>query len=266
MIRKCLARIWVIICLISTCAHANVTESNDIRDLLKFADEETLVVCDVDDTLMEVISDFGSDKWVTHEIEKLMKQHGWTRWQAYHEFTPQIHKALMASKIRPVEPTTAETLYRLQKRGIKILGLTARYTELAYPTLDQLYSIDIDFAANTVYHTDIEVPGEFAAKFIEGVVFIGFKNNKGKTLLRFLDTIGYQPKKVVFIDDKSKHVQSVESAMEERKIPCISILYSHTYEKLKNFNPSIAEKQGEFFNKVIPDNEARKLLNSSLSP
>ena len=61
---------------------------------------------------------------------------------------------------------------------------------------------------------DHEIEGGYAAKYVEGVIFVGLKNDKGETLMRLLNQLGHQPKKILFIDDKEKNLHSVAAACE----------------------------------------------------
>lgn len=258
--RHMLWKLMAMTCLLVSCAYGDIIESRDIRDLVKYSDNDTLVILDLNNVLMVTAQSLGSDQWAGYEINRLMEKKQCSKAEVLETFVPTWHKILIASQVKPVENTTVGVIRRLQKSGVPLLGLTRRYIEMAYPTHQQLRSIDIDLARSTVHPHDIEIPGGHAAKFIEGIVFVGLKNEKGPTLLHFLDLIGYTPQKVLYIDDSMKNITSVAAAIESRGIPFTGIRYGYLDDQAHQFDPAIANKQWEHFNKVLPDHEAIKLL------
>lgn len=207
---------------------------NRIDTVKEWVDNETLCVLDLNDTLMQTADYLGSDTWAAKEIAREMKETGKTKGEIYEFFIPLWHTILIRSKTLPIEENTAEVILSLQERGIPLLGLTARYIEMAYPTHSQLQSIGIDLSKNTLYPYDKEIEGGFASKFIQGIVFVGLKNDKGETLFRFLDSIQYKPKRVVYVDDKLKNIESVRKVVEERGISYIGIHYTYIEENRQN--------------------------------
>ncbi|MCH9611436.1 MAG: hypothetical protein SP1CHLAM42_15270 [Chlamydiales bacterium] len=220
---------------------ADIHESFDIRDLLKYADENTLVVTDLNHVLMETMEPLGSDHWASYEVKKRMKETGETKLEVLHKMVPMWHHILMESEFKAVESTTAGVIRRLQQQGNLVMGLTARYIEMAYPTVSQLKSIGINLSLNVLSDLDHEIEGGYAAKYVEGVIFVGLKNDKGETLMRFLNQLEYQPKKILFIDDKEKNLRSVSIACEKRGIPFTGLRYGYLDEKGKEFDPIATE-------------------------
>lgn len=257
---KCILwKLLAVACLLVGHVHGEIIESRDIRDLVKYSDKETLVILDLNNVLMTTPQLLGSEQWATYEINRQMQEKKLSKDEVLNTFVPTWHKILMMSKAVPIEQTTVGVIRRLQKSGIPLMGLTRRDVEMAYPTHQHLRSIDIDLARKTVYHTDIALPGAHA-KFIEGILFVGLRNEKGPLLLQFLDLIGYTPKKVVFIDDTLKNIESVEAALASRGIPFIGLRYGYLDDQVQQFDPAIANKQWQHFNQVLPDEEAIKLL------
>lgn len=210
---------------------AEILETDKIATLLDIVDQDTLVILDLNDTLMGSVEYEGSDSWAKEVIQKEMQMTGLSKQAVYDYFVPKWHKILLSSPVKAIEPITSEVIAALQDKEVPMIGLTARYIEMAYPTHNALHSIGIDLAKSTIYATDIEIEGGYASKFIDGVVFVGLKNDKGQTLLRFLDQINYQPKRVVFVDDKLPNVQSVEQAMQTRQIPFTGMHYTAACSK-----------------------------------
>ncbi len=232
---------------------AEIHESSDIRDMLKFADADTLVVTDLNHVLMETTNSLGSDHWASYEVKKQMAETGATKLEVLHQMVPMWHHILMESDFKAVEPTTAGVIRKLQQNGNLVVGLTARYNEMAYPTVDQLHSIGIDLSLHSLSDLDHEIEGGYAAKYIEGVIFVGLKNDKGETLMRLLDHVKHQPKKILFIDDKEKNLHSVARACKKREIPFIGLRYGYL------------DRAGESFDLVATELELKTFLERQQS-
>ncbi|MGA8165557.1 MAG: DUF2608 domain-containing protein [Waddliaceae bacterium] len=175
-----------LIVVFSQHVRGEIVESQTMMDLIKFSNRETLVVLDLTDTLLKS--------------------------------TP--------SGINPVEPMTPEVIHQLQERGILLLGLTAGSSKIAKKRVHQLASIAIDLSKSTVYPEEIEFKSKYPAKFLEGIIFAGSRNDKGKTLFCLLDHIRLKPKKILFIDDQIHNVRSVDAAAKKRQIPFLGLYYT----------------------------------------
>jgi hypothetical protein len=248
--------------LISHYLLAEIHESFDIRDLLRYTDSTTLVVTDLNHVLMETVKPLGSDHWAAHETQRQMQESGEGNREVLHKMVPRWHHILMESEFRAVEPTTAGVIRRLQQEGKLIVGLTARYTEMAYPTIQQLHSIDIDLSLSSLSDLDHEIEGGYAAKLVEGIIFVGLKNDKGETLMRLLDHLDYQPRKILFIDDKEKNLHSVAAACEKHGIPFIGLRYGFLDDAGEAFDPAAAEGELSAFIERKEDECVRRTLRA----
>jgi phosphoglycolate phosphatase-like HAD superfamily hydrolase len=220
---------------------AEIHESFDIQDMLIFTDKDTLVVTDLNHVLMETTQPLGSDHWAAYEVKKQIAETGTTKLEVLHKMVPMWHHILMESEFKAVEPTTAGVIRKLQQQGNHVIGLTARYIEMAYPTVKQLQSIGIDLNLYSLSNLDHEIEGGFAAKYVEGVIFVGLKNDKGETLMRLLDQLDHHPKKILFIDDKEKNLHSVSAACDKRGIPFVGLRYGYLDEAGAKFDPIATE-------------------------
>jgi len=250
--------ILMALCMTIGCSlSAEILESFDIRDLLKYADEETLVVTDIDQVLVKNADSLASVAWRAYDIKKQMEKTGKTkaevkkmRWSLWHDLQKN-------SNYKAVESTTVGVIRKLQLQGNPVIGLTNREIEMADTTIKQLHSNNIDLSLMALGDLFHEIEGDFAAKYIKGIIFNGSSHNKGKTLMRFLDQIDYQPKRVLFIDDKDHHVPTVAAACEERGIPFVCLRYG--YEDDATFDPVEAESALKAFLEKEESERARRI-------
>lgn len=99
----------------------------------------------------------------------------------------------------------------------------------------------------------------------DGILFVDQTGEKGPVLDAFLKYAKIKPKKIIFIDDKSKNLVSVEEFAKQHNIEFLGIEYTKTSEDKEMLNQNIAELQFQVLEKEkkwISDDEAEKLLNT----
>ncbi|MBA3238763.1 MAG: DUF2608 domain-containing protein [Parachlamydiaceae bacterium] len=79
--------------------------------------------------------------------------------------------------------------------------------------------------------------------------------------IHLLKQINHFPQKVLFVDDKLNHVQSLEGPLAELNIDYIGVRYSKADERVQEFDAQIADLQMKHFLKFISDEEAREMLS-----
>lgn len=178
-----------------------ISDSTHIADLLELADKDTLIVFDLNDTLFQTHSSLGGDVWADRLLQSAIKA-GLSKEEALDRLVPYWHQVLLRVPVKPVEAHTAHVLTQLAHRGCKMIGLTARYTEMAYSTLEALRSISIDFSQSSAVQDDCALFTPCPAKCIEGVIFAGLQNDKADVLVPFLRQNPIECTKTLFIDDK----------------------------------------------------------------
>lgn len=63
----------------------------------------------------------------------------------------------------------------------------------------------------------------------------------------------------MFVDDKSKHVNSLEEATMNTKTAYIGFRYGGADAEVAAFNPEIAKVEWQYFEKILDDTAAAKL-------
>lgn len=227
-----------------------------LSDLINNIPENSLIVSDLDNTLMEPAQLVGSDQW----------------FEAYLKHTKDIQQTLRAynyvherSTVTAVEPSTVKFVNDLKQKH-NVLGLTTRGRELADATIRQLDSLGIRFAprgSNEVHLHKImqDCPDSSA---IDGIIFAGGRS-KGKCLEAYFHAMQINVKNIphlVFIDDKSGHVDNVSAMAERLGIPSTCIRYAHLDHKIPSVHlPTAAVQLSLFanFNRFLSDAEAKEI-------
>ncbi len=245
----------------------SIESFNDIRSELDSADKDTLVIFDVDDVL------------ITYNDMVLRPCGARFRPASWKDIDPKEIPYLMSimlneGKIILIDPSAPRLVNKLESRGVKTIALTAARTgkfgviENAEDwRLKILKQFNLDFSKSfpknqIIYFGDGAKKENDYSFFKDGVLFLGDeKSTKGALLVQFLDKVQWKPKKVIFIDDKMSHLSSVETALNEAKIPFQGYQYKGVEKLPGELNEQIAEVQFTYLrkdHKWLSDSEAKK--------
>ncbi len=236
-------------------AQAKVFESKKMEDALSHVTPDTLLILDVDNTLIESAQMLGGDRWYYYSVDKFKKA-GLSEKEATDKAMKTWFDLQKVTKVTAVEPKTPELVTVLQDKGVKVMLLTARSIEEAPTLYDQLSSVGIDIAKSPPSTKQYFFA---SSRYYKGMLLVNV-NNKGDVLKLFLAKAKVKPAKAVFIDDKKKNVESVDQALASMGIECDCIRYGFLDEKVKKFDPAIADVEYEFFGKILDDASARAIL------
>jgi hypothetical protein len=236
-----------------------VIETSSIDHAFTYLEKDTLYVFDLDNTLIESVQHLGSDQWVAHELNQRTSQ-GQSLDDALCHVIPYWIEVQNRTEMRLVDPAIPNLLMKMQKKNVAMIGLTKRPPELSDRTLQQMKPLNIDFS-KTAHHKEELIFSELSGtQFKQGIIFVSQGVDKGPCLLAYLKTLKKIPKRIVVIDDKMSNVKNIADAIEPLGIPFIGIRYGAADEKVKAYNPEIAELQREHFQKILSDEEALHLL------
>ena len=202
--------------------YGNVRETDSFKTVLEESiPTKTLVICDIDNTLLKPAQHLGSWMWwetlLEHwEASGLSRQEahhlGHILWQNLNPFIP----------VELVDPQIATMIGSLQENQIKVICLTARHPNESDYSLNQLHALGI--------HLEDEfsqvLPLEPAALYKNGILFATPQNKKSNVLISFLENNNLSPSHAIFIDDRLDHVEDVIGALKERDIPCLGLWFS----------------------------------------
>lgn len=226
-------------------AVAEIREIKTMKDIVPEVTRDTLLVFDIDNTLLEPSGNYGSDQWFYY-LYKIYKIQGLSEQEIETKAMDSWNKAQNKIQIEAVEQSTPELIRALQSKGTKTLAVTARRRDLSSCTVNQLNSVDINLAGSTISSKELFIPKEtFNSKddvlFKKGILFVGESNNKGQVLISFLSTLKISPNKIIYVDDKLKHVKNMESASEKAHLPYLGFRYGALDNKIAQFNEVMSE-------------------------
>jgi len=232
-----------------------IVESNTITDIYTYIkpdeyNKNLLVIFDIDNTIGKMPTDLGSDQWFYAKVEQL-KLSGKTTQEAIDLTLPHLFEIQFNSWLIPIEKETVSVINTLQEKGVTVIALTARSLDLTQRTIEQLHRMGIYFTKTDPHECPL-VHGHGHGKpglYIDGIIFSG-EHSKGEMIISWFKQIKYRPKKIIFIDDKLKNLQSVEKALHNRDYPFIGIRYGHEDGNVDRFTlESTAAEEAAFFAK-----------------
>ncbi|MCI0458028.1 MAG: DUF2608 domain-containing protein [Gemmataceae bacterium] len=213
-----------------------IREIMSMKEIVSSIDETTLLVLDVDNTVIEPEGNLGSDQWWYFLVAKYQQIDKMEEKKAHREAMDLWNKTQWLITVRAVETLTPGIIKQQQQRGVKVMGFTARTPDIAEKTLEQLQSIGVDYSNHPIHAKDFKFQLDGgSARYTKGVLFIGEGNDKGKALVQFLKTIAFNAKRIVFVDDKEKNVESVAAALKANGTEYLCFKYDATYPKVRQF-------------------------------
>jgi hypothetical protein len=240
--------------------HARIVDTENFADLLAEADTGTLVLIDIDQTIVARTHTLGSQAWWDYE-KHFIKKTGVPSDTLFAYFKPIILCILSRIPEKLVEPGIPEAIKSLQERGITVWGLTGRMKNAPWDsrydlaTQATLLKLSIDFTRSP--SPAAPCPDNFS----HNILFTNWEL-KGPRLAEFLRHIGFKPKKIVFIDDQLTHLASVEESLNEQQIPFIGFHYTRMHATEKNFDPLIGNIQLKYLlteDRILTEDEALQI-------
>ncbi|OGT34979.1 MAG: hypothetical protein A3F11_12045 [Gammaproteobacteria bacterium RIFCSPHIGHO2_12_FULL_37_14] len=212
-----------------------ILESKHIRDVLKHCTYNSMVIFDLDNTIVESAQELGGDQWFVNFIEYAAGIIV-DRAEAISVVLGVYHAVQYHVDLRAVQSEAMRIIQILQDVGIPVLALTARSTNISEPTLRQLDKLGIQFSKQWDDEVFVVLrESQHVSIFEQGVVFCDGLD-KGRCLDAFLKYKQLSPQHVVMMDDKEKYLWSVDSIMRTFDAQFIGLRYGYLDEKVKAFN------------------------------
>ncbi len=239
---------------------AEIIEIQSMAEILPYIEPEALLVLDIDETLLTPVQMVGGDRWFEHSIKTLRDQ-GFSFEEAVAKTIPVYMNLQNATAVRSIEACTPAIIHWIQKQGVTVIGLTSRNTGLAYTTIRQLHSLEINLNKSPIKIDPLNLSTRFPLFYIEGILFTQ-SLNKGEILGNLVKQAQHELKKVLFIDDQSEYVEQVGQYCEARGIPYIGFRYGGSDDSLRMYDHKVASIQQEHLGKLLSNELAEEILKN----
>jgi phosphoserine phosphatase len=220
--------------------------------------ENVLVVYDLDNTLLTMKKDLGSDQWFNWQNELINKKDKTAVAGSFDDLLLIQYKIFALGDMTPVEALTVDTVTEIQNANIKSIILTARGPQLRNDVEQELNRAGLNFTKSgigpnsglTGLFTLAQVLPLREISYSSGVVTCNGLN-KGLVLKELLAQLNLKFKKIFFLDDSLKNVENVYSVtLPETEIAAYH--YNKLEPKIKAFekDKSQAEAQWKIFKQL----------------
>lgn len=227
-------KIFLATVLVTFQLNALIIESNEISSVFSHVGQEsTLIIFDIDNTLVHVADGNGGDEWFYATLAANVKK-GLSLELATQKTVTEYEKKQLVIDLQAVEELTASVVRSAQINypNVKVIALSNRGGLLMQRTIDQLAKIGIDFTVNSPYSAELIFDG--GSKYMQGILFAK-GNSKHALMEQYFKLTGYTPAKIIYINDKEKYLRPFTDIFEALGIQFIGIRYSYLDEKVKNF-------------------------------
>lgn len=224
----------------AACSILEIHSIDSVLDHIKGRD--SLVIFDIDNTLVHTEQEIGSDAWAYWMVQQKLKQ-GMLPSQAINfmfDLFGHVHDHI---EVFPVEEQTVRVLRTLKEQDIPTICLTGRPSRMIDRTREQLKNAgcELNSPEQLVKPTSFNIKQH--VELSQGVICGGI-NDKGDVLSVLVDTLPYQlPETVVFIDDKKSCVESIGKTCTNRSAEYTGLRYGFLDDKSSKFDPKKAEEQ-----------------------
>lgn len=249
--------IWL---LLATPLCSLIIEIPHFKEICTHVTPDTLILLDIDDTLIETQQMLGSSPWFEQRCKKY-RDEGFSSSVALEKSLAEWKAVTQLTKMKLVESGTEEIIRQFQMDGYYVMGLTARGLGLVSRTRLQLAEHLIDLSvccpSKEDFYTCVKDQGVL---YRYGILYTSGRC-KGESLFKICEQMGYTPKKIVFVDDKLSHLQDVESFAKMRGIEFIGLRYNYSDAHKAAYRPEIADIEWHHstFGKILSDAEATSI-------
>jgi hypothetical protein len=232
------------------------------RYVEEFGAEHVLLVLDIDNTIMAMDTDLGSDHWFEWQ-NYLLKNEPDSKFLVANTFEGLLEVQGILYNLghmHPPQPETPAIIARLQQVGVATILLTSRGPEFRLYTERELKRCGYDFATTALPVRDPptgpylaydlatpekdgltpaeivrwKLPEPRPASYANGL-FMTAGQHKGVMLLTLLNDSPRDIRAVVFVDDNVRHVGSVFSSAVDRNLEITVFQYQQEDLRAQRF-------------------------------
>ena len=274
MIRTKFAALCVLILVSSFVRAGGYKETSDFADatnaVVKYVEEygaeNTLMVVDIDNTLLAMNQPLGSDQWFEWQEYLLENEPGssYLVAKSFSELLDVQGLLFAAGTMRPPQSNQPKLFNKIQELGVPTLILTSRGDQYRASTERELIGNGYEPARNAIKAEGLSLE-PYAPYDIENLkasglseaeakqfglkdkprlvsygkgIFMSAGQHKGAMLLTVIEKTKVKPKAVVFVDDHGRHVNRVYDALSRRGIESTVFHYHKEDDNVKRFRYS----------------------------
>lgn len=228
-------RIFAFLVVGMNLSHANVTQTDQFKimseKILSEVRDNSLVIFDVDDVLIVPTDEFNTESPLRQQYKKdLGKKHGTKKVKVI------LSDFFRKRKVKLLDPEMPGFINQLKDKGVPVTALTAWWTG-PFGTIERMEDLrftsfkemGLCFKEASPFKKDMDFTDRATEngtpKIVNGMILTALVS-KGDILALALDTLKHKYTKIIFVDDRLKFLQSVQSMCQERGIEFVGIHYT----------------------------------------
>jgi hypothetical protein len=212
-----------------------------------YGGSNVLVVLDIDNTLLAMEQDLGSDQWYNWQ-KKMSETHPCSD-LVVGDRIAATGALYYASAMRPTQPNAAEQVRRIQDAGVKVIAVTSRGAGYRLSTFRELRRNGFSFWPSAwPPQRGLEQPlmpegFKYPVVYEDGVAFVSGQD-KGVALKALLDRSGLTPPAlIVAVDDKQENLNALMRAFSWTPTKIQAWRYTREDDVVAAFSPSAAAEE-----------------------
>lgn len=213
-----------------------------LEQIFPYLGPRTLIIIDLDNTLIESTTSYGSFQWAVFLRKQKMSQ-GFSFEEALDFSAKSWELAQYKIQMKCVEESSPGTIDALREKGFLVLGLTGRPQELAKVTIQTLSDLKLNFSS-----FNLNFENDSNTDYQEGVIFVGHQQDKGKILFEALEQLPFSFDRILFVDDQKKYLEQVQNAASLNSVEFFGFHFVGCSPRFEEFDPQLAEKEALLFN------------------
>lgn len=218
-----------------------IIESNQIKTLTDHVKPGTVVILDLDNTVMESQLELGSDQWFVQLCVQASTFIA-DKTEALAFAIALYHEIQKIVRTQAVEKEVVDIIKSLQASGIPVIAVTARDACLEHATVRQLHDIGIHLEGFKLPRKEFTVNGRPVAS-VGGIIYCGGQD-KGLCFQGAVEGTGIKIPAAIMVDDKGKYLDQVRLVAEAVGIKeYTGIRYGHLDAKVRLLDMSKAGHQ-----------------------
>ena len=206
-----------------------------------YKSSETLIVYDIDNTLLKTSNEFGSDQWFNWQSKQVEASSSNALAKSFNELIEVQNQVFTLGKTQLVENEIIGILDYFKKNKISMIALTSRSPSMRDVTFRELARHQISFDSTKI---GLDLFPEFIISnpnqnaLYQAGVFMTSGMNKGEMIKYLLAKFNSKFANIIFIDDHERHTNRVYEALAPMGINIDTFRYGHEDENVQTFNLS----------------------------
>lgn len=217
---------------------AKIEEIKSMKELMSYLNCscDSLVVFDIDSTLLRLDNINHTVPWFCNELDMLQKQSSRPRTELYRKLLSEREQELNQTYIQELQKSTAQQAEPIIEKIItKLINDKIPFlieTKRGFPHIEitnyQLKSAGIVYKSSPQWsNISCKLTERLSepAYYDDGVLFVGLHNTKGDALKALLTKLNHKPKCLIAVDDQYDNLASFEKMAESMCIDFIGLRY-----------------------------------------